>query len=90
MFLYIYKLKRCLIKDSVLKSRKNLFVRVLVFALLVSNAARSLASGLARSLALAAAAVLCGLSDVSCSDSLDSAHFGIPPNVFLYERIISQ
>jgi hypothetical protein len=66
-------------KDSVLWIYRKLFL-VLIFALLVSNAARSLASGLARSLALAAAAVLCGLSDVSCSDSLDSAHFGIPPN----------
>ena len=69
---------------------KNLFVRVLVFALLVSNAARSLASGLARSLALAAAAVLCGLSHISGSDGLDSAHWYYLQIVLLYERIIAQ
>ena len=46
----------------------------LVFALLISNAARSLASGLARSLALATTAVLNGLSYILGFDSLDSAH----------------
>ena len=47
---------------------------LLVFALLVSNAARGLASRLARGLALAAAAVCNGLSNVFCFDCLDSVH----------------
>ena len=47
---------------------------VLVFALLVSNAARSFASGLARSLALAATAVVNSLYDILGLDGLDSVH----------------
>ena len=46
----------------------------LILALLISNAARSLASGLARGLALATAAVLNGVGDILGFDSLDSAH----------------
>ena len=48
---------------------------VLVLTLLVSNAARGLASRLARSLALAAAAVLYGLCNILGFDSIDSFHF---------------
>ena len=49
----------------------NLF---LIFALLVSNAARGLASRLARGLALAAAAALYGFCDILGFDRLDSFH----------------
>ena len=61
------------------KVQQELFLGV--FALLVSNAARGLASGLARSLAFAAAAVLNGFGNVLGFDSLDSAHF-ISPRFF--------
>ncbi len=56
-----------------MKTFKNLFLGV--FALLVSNAARGFASGLARSLAFAATAVLNGFGNILGFDSLDSAHF---------------
>ena len=52
---------------------------VLVFALLVSNAARSFASGLARSLALAATAVVNSLNDILGVDCLDSVHWYFLP-----------
>ena len=55
---------------------------VLVLALLVSNAARGLASRLARGLALAASTVLNGLCNILCLDSIDSLHFGNPPIIF--------
>ena len=55
-----------------MKTFKNLFLGV--FALLVSNAARSLASRLAGSLAFAAAAVYSALVQVAGFDGLDSAH----------------
>ena len=45
-----------------------------LLALLVCNAARGLASGLAGSLALAAAAVLYGLSNILSINGFDSAH----------------
>ncbi len=48
---------------------------VLVLALLVSNAARGLASRLAGGLALAAAAVLYGLCNILGFNSIDSFHF---------------
>ena len=50
------------------------FVELLVLALLISNAAAGLASGLAGSLALAAAAVLGALAHVAGFKSLDSLH----------------
>ena len=46
-----------------------------VFALLVSDAAAGLASGLARSLAFAAATVLCAVAEVASFESLDMFHF---------------
>ena len=45
-----------------------------LFALLVSNCARSLASRLTGSLALAAAALFCSLLKVSSIDCLDVLH----------------
>ena len=48
-----------------------------VFALLVSDAAAGLASGLARSLAFAAAAVLCAVAEVASLESLDMFHYSI-------------
>ena len=48
---------------------------VLVLALLVSNAARGLASRLAGGLALATAAVLYGLCNILGFNSIDSFHF---------------
>ena len=50
---------------------------LLVFALLVGNAAAGLASGLARGLALAAATVLCALAKVTSLDSLNMLHYKI-------------
>ena len=47
---------------------------LLIFARLIGNAARGFASGLARGLALAAAAVVNGLYDVLGFNGLDSAH----------------
>ena len=52
---------------------------ILVFALLVSNTAGSLASGLAGGLAFAAAAVLGALAQVAGFDGLDVLHvFHLP------------
>ena len=62
-----------------MKTFKNLFLGV--FALLVSNAARGFASGLARSLAFAATAALNGFGNILGFDSLDSAHFKAPPEI---------
>ena len=53
---------------------ENSVIFVLIFALLICNTAGSLASGLARSLALAAAAALNGLRDILGLDCLDSGH----------------
>ena len=50
---------------------------VVVLALLISNAAGGLACGLARGLALAAAAVLNGACNISGLDSLNSVHLKI-------------
>ena len=47
---------------------------LLVFALLVSNAARCLASGLAGGLALAATTVVYSLYDILCFNCLNSVH----------------
>ena len=55
-----------------MKTFKNLFLGV--FALLVSNAARGFASGLARSLAFAATAVVNCFGDIFGFDSFDSVH----------------
>ena len=45
-------------------------------ALLIGNTAAGLASGLARSLALAAAAVLCALAQIAGFNRLDMFHDG--------------
>ena len=58
-------------EDGILFGAKLL---ALVFALLVCNAAAGLASGLARSLAFAAAAVLCAFAQVTGFQSLDMFH----------------
>ena len=67
-------------------------VVVLVLALLVCNAARGLASRLARGLALAAAAVLNGVCDILGFDSLDSCHDMILrlDKILVYLMILSQ
>ena len=67
-------------------------VVVLVLALLVGNAARGLASRLARGLALAAAAVLNGLCDILGFDGLDSGHDKILrlDNLLIYLMILPQ
>jgi len=64
--------KRRLFEAALYFTRENCLL--LVFALLVCNAAGSLASGLARGLAFAAAAVVDGLNDVLGFDGLDSSH----------------
>jgi hypothetical protein len=47
---------------------------LLALALLICNTAARLAGGLAGSLALAAAAVLCALAKAACLDGLDMTH----------------
>ena len=59
-------------RDSVFFFCKSV---VLILALLVCNAARGLASRLARGLALATATVLNGLCNILSLDSIDSLHF---------------
>jgi len=61
-------------EDGILFGAKLL---IRVFALLVCNAAAGLASGLARSLAFAAAAVLCAFAQVTGFQSLDMFHDNI-------------
>lgn len=57
---------------------------ILVFALLVSNTAGSLASGLAGGLAFTATAVLRALAEVLCLDRCDSFHGCVSPFHVLY------
>ena len=64
---------------------------LLVFALLISNTARGLASRLARGLAFAASAVLCTLAKVLCIKCLNTLHKIYPPiNIDLYCNYITQ
>ena len=58
---------------------KTELLAFLVFALLVSNSATGLASGLAGSLAFAASAILCAFAKVTGFDCFDTFHFGLPP-----------
>jgi hypothetical protein len=53
---------------------QQLFAVLCAFALLVSDTAAGLASGLARSLALTAAAFFCALTQVASLDGLDMLH----------------
>ena len=53
---------------------KKLLAFLGVFALLVSNTAAGLASGLAGSLAFAATAVLCALAEVASLNGFDMLH----------------
>ena len=55
---------------------QQLFAVLCAFALLVSDTAAGLASGLAGSLALAATAVLCALAQVASFDGLNVFHGG--------------
>ena len=58
---------------------QELLACLLVFALLVSNAAAGLASRLAGGLALAATAVLCAVTQIASFDGLDMFHnFHLP------------
>jgi len=61
-----------------------------VFALLICNAARSLASRLARGLALAATAVLYGFCNIFGFDGLNSFHDKPPRVIFLRYDYITQ
>jgi hypothetical protein len=61
---------------------------IVVFALLVSDTAACLASGLARCLALTATTVLCALAKVICLDCLDMFHCINLRNI-LVEKIIA-
>ena len=53
---------------------QQLFAVLCAFALLVSDTAAGLASGLARSLALTAAAFFCALTQIASLDGLDMFH----------------
>jgi hypothetical protein len=55
---------------------KTKLLAFLVFALLICNTAAGFASGLARSLALTAATVLCAFAKVASFDRFDMFHFG--------------
>ncbi len=59
-----------------------LFAFLVAFALLVSDAARGLASRLAGGLAFAAAAVLCAFAKVTSFDGFDMFHNKYPPNFY--------
>ena len=56
-----------------------MFLLLGALALLISDAAAGLASGLARSLALAATAVLCAVARIASFDSFDMFHVSNPP-----------
>jgi hypothetical protein len=56
---------------------KSFLLVLALLAVLVSNAAGSLACRLAGSLALAASACYLGLSHISCSDCFDPFHFNL-------------
>ena len=55
---------------------KTKLLAFLVFALLICDTAAGFASGLARSLALAATAVLCAFAKIASFDCLDMFHNG--------------
>ena len=77
----------CKIKSACLCGASGILcvhLLILVFALLVSNTAGSLASGLAGGLAFAAAAVLYALNEVTGSEGTNSLHC----NVLLLGMII--
>ena len=59
----------------------------MILALLICNAARGLASRLARGLALAASAVLNGLCNILGLDSLNSLHYKILQLKVYYLRV---
>ena len=63
-------------KNAAMKAafRRKRVLLLLVFALLIGNAAAGLASGLARGLAFAATAVLSALAKVLGFDCLDVLH----------------
>ena len=63
---------------------------LLILALLICNAARGLASGLAGGLTLAAATVINGLGNILSFNSLDSLHNSISHIVLISGIIISQ
>ena len=56
-------------------SFSELLFFLVVFALLICNAAAGLTSGLARGLALTAAAVLCAVAEITSVDSLNVFHY---------------
>lgn len=58
---------------------KEFQILLFILALLVSNTARCLASGLARCLALTATTVLCCLAKVLCFKCLNTLHGINPP-----------
>ena len=68
--------------------RRESVVLCSVFALLVSNSAAGLASGLAGCLAFAAAAVLCAFAEIASFDSFDMLHDFTSMNC-INENIIS-
>ena len=72
--MYSHRKTSCSNEQEVFIEIVKLKLLFVVFALLVSNAARSLACGLARSLAFAAAALNSALVQVASFDGLDSAH----------------
>jgi hypothetical protein len=59
---------------SLRKAVRSVLVGLLVFALLVCDTAACLAGGLARGLALAAAALLCALAKAAGLDGLNVTH----------------
>jgi hypothetical protein len=64
-----------MLRTGIYRARKTIAVRLLlVLALLVSNAAGSLASRLAGGLALAASALLCSLAKILCLKCFNTLH----------------
>ena len=69
-------------------TRRTYLFSVLVFALLISDAAAGLASGLARSLAFAATAILCAFAEITSLNGFDMFH-NIDLHIIINRYIIS-
>lgn len=66
----------------------QLSVVILVFASLIGDSAACFASGLARSLAFAAAAFFCAFAKIAGFNSFNMFHFNLPPYL-IFRAIVS-
>ena len=84
---YCFLVKSAAQRAALLRKGRLLALLLLALALLVSDTAAGLASGLAGSLALAAATVLGAIAKIAGLKSFDVFHDEIPPQRFIVKII---